>query len=58
MVFPYTNEVGHSISYKTACVPNKDSDQTVHMRRLIRVFAGHSVGSQGAKESSDVQQRL
>ena len=45
-------ESGHIISYTTACAPSEDSDQTAHPRNLIRVFVGHSVGSQGSKESS------
>ena len=29
------------------CGPSKDSDQPVHLCSLIRVFSGHSNGSQG-----------
>ena len=36
------NEPGYSISYKIACAPSEDSDQTARMRSLIRGFAGHS----------------
>ena len=43
-------ELGH-ISYKIACAPSEDSDQTAHSRSLIRVFAVHSVGSLGANAS-------
>ena len=31
----YYNETEHSISFMTACVPSKDSDQHVHLRSLI-----------------------
>ena len=41
---PIWNEQGHNISYKITCVPNEDSDQSAHLRSLIWVFAGHSVG--------------
>ena len=44
-----TNEPGNSISHNIACVPSEDSDQPAHPRSLIRVFAGHSVDSQGSK---------
>ena len=30
-----TTESGHSVSYKNACAPNEDSDQTAHQRSLI-----------------------
>ena len=40
------NELGHKISYKIACVPNKDSDQPVHLHCLRSIFAGHPVGNQ------------
>ena len=39
--------------YSIACAPTK-----THPRSLIRVVAGHSVGSQGSKPSSDGQWRL
>ena len=42
---------GHSISYKIAIVPSKDSAKPVHIHSSIRVIAGHSVGSQGSKAS-------
>ena len=48
-------EPGDRISYKIVCAPSDDSDQPVHSRSLIRVFAGHSVGSQGSKVSSGGQ---
>ena len=35
-----------------ACVPSKNSDQPAHPCNLIRVFTGHSVGSQVSKMSS------
>ena len=41
-----TYELGHSTSYKIACVPNKVSDQPVHLHSLIGVFEGHVAGSQ------------
>ena len=31
----FSFEPGHSISYKIACIPNEDSDQTKHLRSLI-----------------------
>ena len=37
---------------KVASTPSEDSDQPAHPRSLLRVFAGHSVGSQGSKTSS------
>ena len=43
---------------RSVCRPSEDSDQTAHSRSLIRVFAGHSVGSQGSKVSSGEQQRI
>ena len=52
-----TFEPGHSISYKTACVPSEDSDQPAQLY-CPEFFAGHSMGSQGAKASSGGQQRL
>ena len=45
------NEPGHSISYKTACVPSEDSDQPALPCSLIRFLAGQSVSSQGSKTS-------
>ena len=50
------NEPGDSISYKVACAPNEDSYQPAHPRSLLRVFAGHSMCSQGSKASSGEQQ--
>ena len=32
-------ELGNIVSYKIACAPSEDSDQTARMRSLIRVFA-------------------
>ena len=46
-----SSEPGISISYKIACAPSEDSDQPAHPRSLIRVFTGHSVDSQGYRES-------
>ena len=54
----YSYKPGHNISYKIACVPSEDSDQPAHPRSLIRVFTGHSLGSQGSKASSGGQRRL
>ena len=53
-------ELGPSISYKIACVLSIVSFDVIMCIRctLIRVFAGHSVDSQGAKASSYGQQRL
>ena len=34
------------IRYKITCAPCDGSDQTVHPRSLIRVFAGHPVDCQ------------
>ena len=41
------NELVFSKMYKLACAPIKDSDQPVYVHSLIRVFDGHSFGSQG-----------
>ena len=41
-------EPGHSISETIACAPSKDTDQSVHLRSLKRVFAGRSVYRQGS----------
>ena len=40
-----SNEPHRDKTNKMACVPNEDSDQPGHPPSLIRVFAGHSVGS-------------
>ena len=48
----------HSISYMIACAPNENSHISLRFRSLIRVFAGHSVGSQISKTSSGWQPRL
>ena len=47
-----------SKKFKLACAPNKDSDQTVQMHRLIKVFVGCSMGSQGSNISSGGKLRL
>ena len=44
--------------YKLACVPIKDSDQPAHLHSLIRVFNGHSMGSQSPHVSSGRKPRL
>ena len=41
-----------SRKYNLACAPIEDSDQTAHLRSLIRVFDGRSMGSQGSNSSS------
>ena len=43
---------------KLACALIEDTDQPVQLRRLIRVFNGRSVGSQGSNVSSGVNLRL
>ena len=52
------NKSRKSISYKIASVSSEDSDQPAHPRSLIRLFAGHSVASQGSKACSDGQLSL
>ena len=37
------------------CAPSKDSDQTEHLRTLIRLFNGRILKSQGCKPSSFVK---
>ena len=44
--------------YKMVCVPNEDLDQTAQTHSLIRVFDGHSMGSQGLNLSSGRKLRL
>ena len=41
-------EPGHSIRYKLASAPIKDSDQTAHMRSLISDFDRRFMNSQGS----------
>ena len=48
---------GYSISYKIECGPNEDLDLPAHLSSVIRVFARHSVESQGSKKTSGGQQR-
>ena len=43
---------------KLACAPIEDSDQTAHMRSLITVFDGRSIGSQGFTVSIGGTKRL
>ena len=45
-------ESGYSISYQIACALSEDIDHPANSRSLVRVFAGHSVGSQGSNTSS------
>ena len=52
------HEPGQNTSYKIVCAPSEDSDQPAHPRSLIRVFAGHSVGSQISEASLGGQWRL
>ena len=40
------------LRYKLACGPIEDSDQCTHLCRLIRVFIGHSMGSQGYQKGA------
>ena len=40
-------EPGHGFSCKIACAPSEDSDQSAHLRSLIRVFVVHSMDSNG-----------
>ena len=44
--------------YNLACEPIENSSQTAHLRSLIRVFDGHSMGSQGSNISSCRKLRL
>ena len=44
--------------YLRTCVPSEDSDQTAHLRSLIRIFTGLILESQGCKASSCIQWRL
>ena len=50
-----TNEPGHS---NITCATCEDSDQPAHSRRLIRVFAEHSVGIQANSEDVDKLVRM
>ena len=38
----FTNEPGHSIAYKMACISNEDTDQLALLNSLIRILARHS----------------
>ena len=47
----FQNTVNYPVSskrYKLAWAPIGDSDQSAHMRSLIRVFDARSIGSQGS----------
>ena len=44
--------------YKLACAPIEDSDQTAHLRSLIRVFNERSLGSQASNVSLGGKLRL
>ena len=52
------NEPQSPESYLRACAPSEDSDQPARSRRLIRIFAGHILDSQGCKVSSCGERRL
>ena len=43
---------GRSKSYNLVYAPSEDSNQPALPRSLIRVFARHSMGSQGLNDSS------
>ena len=55
-------EAGHNLRaqhFLQDCMsPSEDSDQPSHPRSLIRVNAGHPLGSQGSKASSGRQLKL
>ena len=51
-------EPSHDKTNKMICAPSEDSDQPGHPPSLIRVFAVHSMGSQGSKVSSCRQRRF
>ena len=42
-------EPSHNIFYTISCAPGEDPDQPANPRIPIRVFVGHSVGSQEFK---------
>ena len=46
------NEPAHEKTYNKTCATSEDSDQTAHLRSLIRVFADHvpSTASRLSKE--------
>ena len=46
------NELQLQETYLRTCAPSEASDQPVHLRRLIRIFAGRSLCSYGCKNSS------
>ena len=41
----FVSELGHSISYKIACAPSEDSDQSAFQHGLSKVFAVRSLCS-------------
>ena len=49
---------GTAIPERLQVRPRDDSDQLAHPRSLIRIFTGHSVGSQGSKASSSGRRKL
>ena len=52
-----TFEPALSVSYNNTSVPSEDSDHPAHLRSLITVFPGQSLGRQGSK-ASDRQRRM
>ena len=48
---------GHTAFPTFVCAPSKDSDKPACLCTLIRVFAGHSVGSEVSKVSSGGQRK-
>ena len=56
---PFPHVTQHILTTRgIACAPREDSGQSSQPRSLIRVFAGHSMDSQGAKASNSRQRRL
>ena len=49
---------GTAIPERLQVRPRDDSDQLAHPRSLIRIFTGHSVGSQGSKAFSGGRRKL
>ena len=56
--FRYINEPQRHETYHRTCAPSGDSDQTAHLRSLIRIFAGRTLDIQRCKVSSSGQRRL
>ena len=53
-------KMSHNVkkTYLRTCAPSEDSDQTAHLRSLIRIFTWRTLASQGCKISSYGQWRL